>query len=61
MVYKEILNLVPVMQSTALLGENMILLKKKKKKSKDFIETGMTNIFGTAMIKAQADMIGGMD
>ena len=58
MTYKEILNLIPLTQSTALLGENMKLLKKKKKSSKDFIGTGVKNIVGSALIKEQASFIG---
>jgi hypothetical protein len=58
---KEILKIVPTIQSTALVGENVKLLKKKKKKSKDFVKIGVKNIIGTEFIKAESDLIGGFD
>lgn len=57
---KEILRLAPTMQSAALLGYNMKMMKKKKKKVGDFVGMGMTNIVGVEMIKAQSDIIEGM-
>lgn len=58
---KEIIKLAPTIQSMALLGENMKFMKKKKKNAGDFIGMGMTNIVGVEMIKAQSDIIEGMD
>lgn len=56
---KAILNLIPLMQSTALLKENVKLAKKKNKKVGDFVGVGIKNIIGTELIKAEADIIGG--
>lgn len=58
---KEILKIAPLVQSTYLVGENMKLLKKKKRTSKDFIKTGVHTIIGAEFIKAESDLIGGMD
>lgn len=55
---KKILELATALQSTALVGENIKVLKKKKKESKDFIGMGVKNIIGTQLIKEQADIMG---
>ena len=58
---KIILGLAPTMQSIALAGENVKFVNKKKKKMGDFVGLGVKNIVGVEMIKAQADIIEGMD
>lgn len=58
---KTILGLAPLVQSAYLLDSNVRFYKKKKKKTKDFISQGVGNIFGATMIKAESEMIGGMD
>lgn len=45
------------MQSLALAGHNYGLVKKKKKKAKDFIDFGVTNVVGTSLIDETADFI----
>lgn len=60
MSYKAILALALPLQSAALASENVKLLNKKKKSSKDFIETGIKNIIGVALIKEQAGFIGSL-
>jgi hypothetical protein len=55
---KAIANLIPTIQSASLVGENLRVMKKKKKQStKDILDLGMTNIVGTSMIKINADII----
>ena len=41
-------------QALALVKENIKFVDKKKKKTKDFVKTGLTNIVGIEMLKAQA-------
>jgi len=60
MTYTNIANLIPTIQSVALVSHNLKVLKKKKKKAKDMIELGVTNIVGVSLIKANADIIAGM-
>lgn len=54
------MNLVPVMQSTQLVGENLKLVKKKKTSTKDIVGLGIKNIVGTNLIKINADLIGSL-
>lgn len=56
---KALANLAVDMQSLALVGHNY-RIKKKKKKAKDFINTGVTNIVGLEMIKAQSFLTSGL-
>lgn len=58
MTYKKIANLIPTIQAAQLAGENIKVVKKKKTNTKDMLELGMKNILGTALIKAEADLIG---
>lgn len=58
MTTKDIMNLVPTMHSMALVGENMKVVNKKKKSSKDLIGLGMKNLVGATLIKSEADLIG---
>jgi hypothetical protein len=58
MTAKDILSIIPIVQSTALAGENIKSMKKKKKKSEDFIDMGIKNVIGTEFIKIQAQAIG---
>jgi hypothetical protein len=53
-----ILKIIPTMQSIALLNYNTKFLKKKKKKTGDFIEMGVGNIIGSTLTKETADFIG---
>jgi len=57
---KNILRLAPALQSAALVGKNLELVRKRKKTAKDFVEFGATSIIGTALIKEQADFIEGI-
>lgn len=58
MAYKKILETIPLIQSSSLLGENMKLYKKKNKTSKDFIESGIKNIVGVKLIGETSNIIG---
>ena len=60
MTYINIANLIPTIQSAALVSHNLKVLKKKKKKAKDLVELGVTNIVGVSLIKKNADIIAGM-
>jgi len=53
-----LLRLIPTLQAATLLSYNAKFLKKKKKKSSDFIEMGVGNIVGVALTKETADFIG---
>lgn len=54
-----ILKTIPTLQSLALAGHTYKLVKKKKKKASDFIETGATTMIGAAMIKEQSKFLEG--
>ena len=60
MVLKELLGVSQSLQAVALVGDSYSLIKKKKKKVSDFLGVGTTNIVGTSLIKAQADIAGEM-
>jgi hypothetical protein len=60
MTVKDIANIIPTMQSVALVSENIRFAKKKKKKMGDFVSMGATNIVGATLIKAESDFIAGM-
>jgi hypothetical protein len=60
MSYKAIANLIPIIQSASLVSHNLKVVNKKKNKTKDMIDLGVTNIVGTSMIKINADLIGGL-
>jgi len=47
---KSLAKLAQTGQSLALAGENLKLVKKKKKKSKDFLKAGIKNIVGIKLI-----------
>lgn len=55
---KEILKLVPTMQSAMLLNENLKLSQKKSPKVKNFAKVGIKNLIGLEFIKAESDLIG---
>ena len=57
---KGIMNAGVALQSTALLGENLRLAKKKKIKTGDIVSTGMKNIVGVSLIQSQSKIIGGL-
>lgn len=57
---KDILGIVPGLQATALVGENLKLFDigmKKGRAPKRIIKTGVTNMIGIGMIGATAGMI----
>lgn len=60
MTTKDLMNLSTTIQSVALVDENLKFLKKKKKKTKDYLGNFGTNIIGTSLIKSQADFIAGI-
>jgi hypothetical protein len=53
-----ILNIVPVMQSTALAVDNVSFVKKKEKSIGDFTSQGVKNIIGASLIGETANIIG---
>lgn len=57
MAYSDILKLVPTMQSTALVSDNLKFVDKKKKTTKDFIGQGVKNIIGANLISETANFI----
>ena len=56
---KAILNLVPLAQSSAILAENIKLVKKPNKKATDFIGTGVKTLVGLELTKETSNLIGG--
>lgn len=57
MTYKNIANLIPTMQSIALVSENIKETKKKKIDVKDITKLGVKNIVGLSLIKETASII----
>jgi len=53
----KILSTIPVIQSTILSERNLKLLKKKKKKTSDFLEQGVENIIGAEFISETSNFI----
>jgi len=60
MSYKTIAGMIPTIQAASLVSHNLKDVKKKKKTSGDMIGMGMKNIVGISLIKAEADIIGGL-
>lgn len=59
---KPILKVVPALQSLALAKHNAdFALGKKSKKASGFVKLAADNIAGTALIKAEVDLIEGME
>jgi hypothetical protein len=58
MPYRTIIGLVPTVQATQLLGENLKLVKKKKTSVGDIVGLATKNIVGTGLIQAEAQIIG---
>jgi len=54
---KNILGIVPGLQATALVGNNLKLIKKPNLKPKMLVKVATTNFLGIAMIGATAGMI----
>lgn len=52
-----LLDIIPITQSTALLGDNFKFSKKKKKKTEDFMSQGIKNITGISLMKETANII----
>lgn len=57
MSYKEIMKIIPTIQSASLVKHNLKALDKKKTKTKDIVDLGVKNVVGTSMIKINADLI----
>ncbi len=60
MVIKQIMNLVPTLQATALVGENVKVAKKKKVSTEDLVGLGAKNIVGIEFIKLESSLIAGL-
>ena len=58
---KDILKVSQNMQALAIAADSVKLAKKKKKKTKDYINSGFNSMVGTSMLKANADFIGMID
>lgn len=54
---KPILRIAPTVQSLALAGNALRLVKKKRKRSSDFIKTGAQTIVGTAFVAEESSFI----
>ena len=57
---KPILRTALLAESAALAGDSFKLARKKKRKAKDFLGSAARISVGTALIKAQADIVEGM-
>ena len=57
---KTVIGLAPLAMSASLLNENLKEVKKKKHTTKGIVGLGMKNIIGVSLIKAEADLIGGL-
>lgn len=57
---KPILRVVPTIQSAALAGNALRLLRKKRKRSRDFLRVGAETIVGTALIQEEHKFINSM-
>ena len=57
MTYKTIMGVIPSIQATSLVSENLKALDKKKVNTKDILGLGIKNIVGTSLIKTEADLI----
>lgn len=57
MTVKNIMSLIPTLQATALVGENIKETKKKKPKKKSLVKLGVGNIVGIELIKLQSGLI----
>ena len=56
MTTENLLKLARDVQAAALVGDNIKFARKKKKKTSDFVKSGVSNILGTSLIKAQANL-----
>lgn len=56
-----LLKIVPTLQAVSVMDENLKLVNKKKKTSKDFIKTGVKNVIGIEFTKMSADLAGGFN
>ncbi len=57
---KSILNLIPTVQATQLVGENLKVIQKKDKSIKDIVGLGVKNIIGTRLIQVESQLIGNL-
>ena len=57
---KSVVELAQLGQSLALAKQNLELVKKKKKKSKDFLKVGVENIVGIKLIAETGKVISGL-
>jgi len=57
MTVRQIMNLVPIAHSIAILSENVKVAKKKKVKSKDLIGLGLKNVVGIEFVKLESGLI----
>ena len=60
MAIQQIMNLIPTLQATALVSENVRVAKKKKVDTKDLIGLGAKNIVGIEFIKLESSLIAGL-
>jgi len=52
----DIIRIAPTMSALAMLGENVRVVKKKKKSTKDLVGLATTNIVGISLIRAQSQL-----
>ncbi len=60
MAIQQIMNLIPTLQATAILSENVRVAKKKKVSTKDLVGLGAKNIVGIEFIKLESGLIAGL-
>jgi len=58
---QDILNVGVTAQAGALAGSNVKMLKKSKITTKDMVKTSIRNIVGINLLRAQGNVIGGLD
>jgi hypothetical protein len=57
MTIKNIMRIVPIIQSASLVGDNLKFVNKKKKKSEDFVKMGVKNVVGVSLIQFESQLI----
>ena len=57
MSYQKIAKIIPTIQAVGLVSHNIKKVNKKKVRTKEIVDLGITNIVGTNLIKINADII----
>jgi hypothetical protein len=54
---KDILKLIPIVQSVAVLKDNIEFTDKPSRNTKDFLRQGIKNVIGVSLIKTTSNFI----